>query len=266
MPSKKPPKTKSARKKAALGLAKSQSPWKTRKIGKIECVLGTDPRRVAAILSGLDEMYPHATCELNHANPFQLLVSTILSAQCTDVRVNQVTESLYKKYPKPESFAYATPSELEQEIRPTGFFRNKTKSVMGASRAIVEEFGGQVPRTMEEILTLPGVARKTANVVLGTAYGIAVGVVVDTHVIRLSRRLDLSRKGEPQKIEQDLMAVIPQNKWIQFSHQLIWHGRRVCVARKPKCVDCNLEPVCYSVDKTMSTHPDSPCLPESYLK
>ena len=266
MPSKKPPKKQSARKNAPLGLSRSQSPWKTRKIGKKECVLGTDPRRVGAILAGLDAMYPNATCELKHANPFQLLISTILSAQCTDVRVNQVTESLYKKYPKPEAFAYATPSELEQEIRPTGFFRNKTKSVMGASKAIVEEFGGQVPRTMEEILTLPGVARKTANVVLGTAYGIAVGVVVDTHVIRLSRRLDLSRKSEPQKIEQDLMAVVPQNKWIQFSHQLIWHGRRVCVARKPRCVDCNLEPVCYSVDKTMSSHPDSPCLPESCLK
>jgi endonuclease-3 len=267
MPSKKAAKKSSTRKKKAQHPANSgQLPWKTRKIGKKECVLGTEPRRVAAILAGLDEMYPNATCELKHANPFQLLVSTILSAQCTDVRVNQVTESLYKKYPKPEAFAYATPSELEQEIRPTGFFRNKTKSVMGASKAIVEEFGGQVPRTMEEILTLPGVARKTANVVLGTAYGIAVGVVVDTHVIRLSRRLDLSRKGEPPKIEQDLMAVIPQNKWIEFSHQLIWHGRRVCVARKPRCVDCNLEPVCYSVDKTMSTHPDSPCLPESYLK
>jgi endonuclease-3 len=267
MPSKKAAKKSSTRKKKALRPANSgQLPWKTRKIGKKECVLGTEPRRVAAILAGLDEMYPNATCELNHANPFQLLVSTILSAQCTDVRVNQVTESLYKKYPKPEAFAYATPSELEQEIRPTGFFRNKTKSVMGASKAIVEKFGGHVPRTMEEILTLPGVARKTANVVLGTAYGIAVGVVVDTHVIRLSRRLDLSRKGEPPKIEQDLMAVIPQNKWIEFSHQLIWHGRRVCVARKPRCVDCNLEPVCYSVDKTMSTHPDSPCLPESYLK
>ena len=267
MPSKKPPKKSSARKKNAPELSKSsQSPFKTRRIGKKECVLGTDPRRVAAIIAGLDEMYPNATCELKHANPFQLLVSTILSAQCTDVRVNQVTESLYKKYPKPEAFAYATPSELEQEIRPTGFFRNKTKSVMGASKAIVEEFHGQVPRTMEEILTLPGVARKTANVVLGTAYGIAVGVVVDTHVIRLSRRLDLSRKSEPPKIEQDLMAVIPQDKWIEFSHQLIWHGRRVCVARKPRCVDCYLEPVCYSVDKTMSTHPDSPCLPESYLK
>jgi endonuclease-3 len=267
MLSRKPPKKRSPqKKKAARPSNGGQSPFKTRKIGKKECVLGTDPRRVAAILAGLNEMYPNATCELKHANPFQLLVSTILSAQCTDVRVNQVTESLYKKYPKPEAFAYATPSELEQEIRPTGFFRNKTKSVMGASKAIVEEFKGQVPKTMEEILTLPGVARKTANVVLGTAYGIAAGVVVDTHVIRLSRRLDLSRKGEPPRIEQDLIAVISQNKWIQFSHQLIWHGRRVCVARKPRCVDCNLEPICYSVDKTMSTHPDSPCLPESYLK
>src|SRR3984885_7111858 len=267
MPSKRSPRKASPRKKKAVRPSGGgQSPFKTRKIGKKECVLGTDPRRVNAILAGLDERYPNATCELKHASPFQLLVSTILSAQCTDVRVNQVTESLYKKYPKPEAFAYASPSELEQEIRPTGFFRNKTKSVMGASKAIVEEFKGQVPRTMEEILTLPGVARKTANVVLGTAYGIAVGVVVDTHVIRLSRRLDLSRKGEPPKIEQDLMAVIPQNKWIEFSHQLIWHGRRVCVARKPRCVDWNLEPVCYSGDKTMSTHPDSPCLPQSHLK
>jgi endonuclease III len=258
-------KKSAARKKVTPSLSKTgQTPWKTRKLGKKECVLGTDPRRVTAILAGLDEAYPNATCELKHKNPFQLLISTILSAQCTDVRVNQVTETLYKKYPKPEAFAYAIPRELEQEIRPTGFFRNKTKSVMGASKAIVEQFGGQVPRTMEEILTLPGVARKTANVVLGTAYGIAKGVVVDTHVMRLSRRLDLSRKTDPQKIEQDLMAVIPQNKWIEFSHQLIWHGRRVCVARKPRCIDCNLEKICYSVDKTMSTHPDSPCLPESY--
>lgn len=257
---------KTARAKSDAQSSKTaQLPWKTRKIGKKECVLGTDPRRLKAILSGLDEAYPKATCELKHQNPFQLLVSTILSAQCTDVRVNQVTETLFKKYPKPEAFAYASPRELEQEIRPTGFFRNKTKSVMGASKAIVEEFGAEVPRTMEEILTLPGVARKTANVVLGTAYGIAKGVVVDTHVIRLSRRLDLSRKSDPKKIELDLMEAIPQNKWIEFSHQLIWHGRRVCVARKPRCLDCNLEPTCYSVDKTMSTHPDSPCLPEKYL-
>jgi endonuclease III len=212
---------------------------------------GTDPKRVATILAKLDEAYPHATCELKHANAFQLLISTILSAQCTDVRVNLVTQELYKKYKTPEDFAYASPAELEKEIRPTGFFHNKTKSVIGASKGIIEKFAGQVPRTMEEILTLPGVARKTANVVLGTAYGIASGVVVDTHVIRLSRRLDLTRNEEPKKIEQDLMAILPQNKWIQFSHQLIWHGRRVCFARKPKCAECNLERLCYSKDKTI---------------
>jgi endonuclease-3 len=167
------------------------------------------------------------------------------------VRVNQVTETLFKKYPSPEAFAYATPSELEKEIRPTGFFRNKTKSVVGASKAVVEQFAGQVPRTMQEMLTLPGVARKTANVVLGTAYGIPSGVVVDTHVQRLSNRLDLTRNEDPKKIEQDLMAIIPQNKWIQFSHQLIWHGRRVCFARKPNCTACNLESLCYSKDKTV---------------
>jgi endonuclease-3 len=212
---------------------------------------GTDPKRVAAILAKLDEAYPQATCELKHGNAFQLLVATILSAQCTDVRVNQVTQELFKKYTTPQAFAYATPAELEQEIRPTGFFRNKTKSVMGASKEIVDKFGGQVPRTMEEMLTLPGVARKTANVVLGTAYGIPSGVVVDTHVIRLSRRLDLTRHEDPKKIEQDLMAIIPKEKWIQFSHQLIWHGRRVCFARKPNCAACNLEKLCYSKDKTV---------------
>ena len=212
---------------------------------------GTDPKRISAILSRLDEAYPEATCELRHENPFQLLVSTILSAQCTDVRVNQVAQTLYKKYPDAKAFAYATPSELEMEIRPTGFFRNKTKSVMGASKAILERFAGEVPRTMEEILTLPGVARKTGNVVLGTAYGITSGIVVDTHVLRLSKRLDLTRNDDPKKVEQDLMEIIPREKWIQFSHQLIWHGRRVCHARKPKCVECNLESVCYSKDKTV---------------
>ena len=212
---------------------------------------GTDPKRVAMILGKLDEAYPAATCELKHENAFQLLISTILSAQCTDVRVNQVTQELFKKYKKPEDFAYANPSELEKEIRPTGFFRNKTKSIMGASKGIIEKFGGQVPRTMDEILTLPGVARKTGNVVLGTAYGIASGVVVDTHVMRLSQRLDLTRNEDPKKIEQDLMLIIPQEKWIQFSHQLIWHGRRVCFARKPKCAECNLEQICYSKDKTI---------------
>jgi endonuclease III len=217
----------------------------------------TSPARVAAILAGLDAAYPDAICELTHANPFQLLISTILSAQCTDVRVNQVTAALYQKYKKPEDFAYATPAELEQEIRPTGFFRNKTKSIMGASKALVEQFGGVVPRTMEEILTLPGVARKTGNVVLGSGYGIAVGVVVDTHVIRLSNRLDLTHHTEPKKIEEDLIRILPQTKWIRFSHQLIWHGRRVCVARKPRCVDCNIESLCYAKDKIWWSSPKS---------
>jgi endonuclease III len=210
---------------------------------------GTDPKRVRAILQKLDEAYPTATCALVHHNPFQLLIATILSAQTTDVRVNQVTPSLFAKYPKPENLAYANPREIEAEIRPTGFFRSKTKSILGASKKIVEEFSGQVPRTMEQLLTLPGVARKTANVVLGTAFGIASGIVVDTHVMRLSGRLDLTRNTDPKKIEQDLMRVIPEEKWIAFSHQLIWHGRRVCQARKPRCMECNLERICYSKDK-----------------
>ena len=176
---------------------------KPEKAAKVERAVGAgiDPKRVSAILAKLDEAYPDATCELKHENAFQLLISTILSAQCTDVRVNQVTQTLYRKYPNAEAFAHANPTELQQEIRPTGFFRNKTKSIMGTSRGVLEHFKGQVPRTMDEILTLPGVARKTANVVLGTAYGIASGVVVDTHVIRLSRRLDLTKHEEPKKID-----------------------------------------------------------------
>jgi len=210
---------------------------------------GATPERVRAILAKLDEAYPAATCALQHDNPFQLLVSTILSAQCTDERVNQVTATLFPKYPTPQAFAYADPREMEKEIRPTGFFRNKTKSVIGASKKIVEEFAGQVPRTMEQLLTLPGVARKTANVVLGTAYGVASGVVVDTHVQRLAGRLDLSQQTDPKKIEQDLIQAIPQDHWILFSHQLIWHGRKVCQARKPRCAECTLENLCYSKDK-----------------
>jgi len=212
---------------------------------------GANPQRVRAILQKLDEAYPDVTCALVHENPFQLLISTILSAQCTDVRVNQVTKTLFAKYRTPKDFAYADPHDLEQDIRPTGFFRNKTKSIMGASKKIVEEFGGEVPRTMEQLLTLPGAARKTANVVLGTAFGIASGVVVDTHVARLSARLDLSRNTDPRKIEQDLMKIIPKEKWILFSHQLIWHGRKVCQARKPRCAECNLERLCYASDKTI---------------
>ncbi len=237
-----------AKKKIA---AKSVRPKAKKPTARTSTGVKTDPKRVAAILRGLDEAYPNAVCELSHENAFQLLIATILSAQCTDVRVNQVTATLFKKYPTPEAFAHANPSELEQDIRPTGFFRNKTKSVMGASKAVLERFGGEVPRTMEEMLTIPGAARKTSNVVLGTAYGIASGVVVDTHVMRLSNRLDLSHNEDPKKIEQDLMKILPQDRWISFSHQLIWHGRRVCYARNPKCVDCNLESLCTSKDKTI---------------
>src|SRR6202050_2796879 len=211
---------------------------------------GANPARVKAILAKLNEAYPDATCALKHANAFQLLIATILSAQCTDVRVNEVTAALFPKYPTPEAFAYANPSELENDIRPTGFFRNKTKSIMGASKKIIEDFGGKVAQTMAELLPLPGVARKTANVVLGSGFGIAAGVVVDTHVQRLSQRLDLTKNTDPKKIEQDLMQIIPRERWILFSHQLIWHGRRLCNARKPKCVECNLETLCYSSDKT----------------
>jgi endonuclease III len=240
-------------KQAKTPKKKSAKPAVSKKAQKpvVQKSRGTDPKRVATILAKLDQAYPTATCELKHENAFQLLISTILSAQCTDVRVNQVTQELYKKYKTPQDFAYANPTELEKEIRPTGFFRNKTKSIVGASKGIIEKFGSQVPHTMEELLTLPGVARKTANVVLGCAFGIASGIVVDTHVQRLSNRLDLTRNEDPKKIEQDLIAVIPQNKWIIFSHQLIWHGRRVCFARKPNCAACNLEHLCYAQDKTV---------------
>jgi len=251
MRKRKTPKRASARKSGGPSVVRVNKPPHSRgPTGpRAKAAKGASPARVRAILEKLDEAYPAVSCALRHDNPFQLLISTILSAQCTDERVNMVTATLFPKYPTPEAFAYANPREMEKEIRPTGFFRNKTKSVMGASKKIVEEFGGKVPQTMEELLTLPGVARKTANVVLGTAFGIAKGVVVDTHVQRLSGRLDLSRAEDPKKIEQDLMQVIPQERWILFSHQLIWHGRKVCQARKPRCVECNLEKICYSKDK-----------------
>ena len=207
--------------------------------------------RVKRILARLDQAYTAAECALTHENPLQLLVSTILSAQCTDERVNRVTKTLFQKYRTAKDFAAADPRELEQEIRPTGFFRNKTKSILGAAKLLVGKFHGQVPHTMEELLELPGVARKTANVVLGTAFGVASGVVVDTHVDRLSQRLDLTKEKDPKKIEQDLMKIIPKEKWILFSHQLIWHGRLVCQARRPRCPDCPLEDLCYSKDKTV---------------
>jgi endonuclease-3 len=206
--------------------------------------------RVAELLKRLDRMYPDATCALIHHDPWQLLVATILSAQCTDKRVNEVTPGLFAKYPTPQDFAGVRPEVLAQDIRSTGFFNNKAKSIVGAARKIVNEFGGKVPRTMDEMLTIPGAARKTANVVLGTAYGIAAGVVVDTHVQRVSRRLDLTKATDPKKIEQDLMKIIPSQRWILFSHQIILHGRALCQARSPKCPQCLLNDVCYAKDKT----------------
>src|SRR5580693_9004266 len=206
--------------------------------------------RVDQILRGLDEMYPNATCALHHKNPWELLVATILSAQCTDKRVNEVTPGLFAKYPTPRDFAAVRPEVLAEDIRSTGFFNNKSKSIVGAAKRVVAEFGGQVPRTMEEMLSIPGAARKTANVVLGTAYGIASGVVVDTHVQRIAARLDLTRQTDPVKIEQDLMKIIPKEKWILFSHQVILHGRALCVARGPKCAECGLNSICYAKDKT----------------
>jgi endonuclease-3 len=211
------------------------------------------PERVAEILSRLDHLYPNVTCALTHSSPWELLVATILSAQSTDVNVNRVTPELFRKYPTVAAFAALTPEQLEPDVRSTGFFRNKSKSVVGAARKIVSDFAGQVPSDMDKLLTLPGVARKTANVVLGTWFKKADGVVVDTHVQRIARRLELTAQNDPQKIEQDLMRVVPREKWILFSHQIIWHGRKLCIARKPKCADCLLENLCHAGDKTWST-------------
>lgn len=211
------------------------------------------PERVTAILKGLDEAYPDAVCALTHRSPWELLVATILSAQCTDVRVNMVTPELFRRFPTPQAMAKATQPELEELIRTTGFFRNKAKSIQGAARKIISDFGGKVPQTLAELTTVPGAARKTANVVLGVSFGKAEGVVVDTHVFRISRRLELARGETAQAVEQELMKVIPQDRWISYSHQVIHHGRQVCIARKPKCKDCNLETVCNSKDKTWSS-------------
>ncbi len=211
------------------------------------------PGRVQEILQRLDQLYPDVTCALHHKSAWELVVATILSAQSTDVNVNRVTPELFKKYPTVQDFAALTPEQLQPDIYSTGFFRNKAKSVVGAAKRIVREFGGQVPDDMENLLTLPGVARKTANVVLGSWFGKADGVVVDTHVTRISRRLELTKSTDAPKIEQDLMKVIPREKWILFSHQIIWHGRRLCMARSPKCAECPLENLCHAADKTWTT-------------
>jgi endonuclease-3 len=205
-----------------------------------------EQKRARRIVGLLKQEYPDARCSLNFTNPLELLVATILSAQCTDERVNLVTAELFRKYRTCDDYAAAAPAELEQDIRSTGFFRNKAKAIQGACRQLAERHGGRVPDTMEELLELPGVARKTANVVLGNAYHLATGVVVDTHVSRLSARLGLSAHSAPEKIERDLMGLIPEQDWIDFSHLLIAHGRKVCKARTPLCADCILEPLCPS--------------------
>lgn len=208
--------------------------------------------RLDRILRELDKLYPDVTCALHHTNAWELLAATILSAQCTDERVNKVTPSLFKKYPTVADMAAASQDELAQDIRSTGFFNNKARSLIGAARKIMEEYQGEVPRSMEELLKVPGAARKTSNVVLGVAFGIASGVVVDTHVQRITQRLDLTKNEDPVKIEQDLVKLLPQNRWIQFSHQVIHFGRGICVARKPKCGECPLDPICYSEDKVLA--------------
>ncbi len=203
------------------------------------------------IVSRLKRMYPKAKCTLDYTNPFELLIATILSAQSTDVRVNIVTRSLFHKYPNPQAFADARQPEMERDIRQTGFFRNKAKSVIGASKAIVEKHGGEVPQTMEELTALPGVGRKTANVVLGNAFDTPVGIVVDTHVTRVAGRLGLTANTDAVKIEQDLMKLIPQKEWTVFSHRLIQHGREICIARKPKCRECRLNELCPSAEEPL---------------
>ncbi len=241
-----------AKKRPAKAAKKAAAKTAAKKARKPQ--LKTSPERIAKIIAGLQKAYPGATCALVHTNAWELLVATILSAQCTDVRVNMVTPTLFRRFPTPAAMAKAPLPEIEELIRTTGFFRNKAKSISGAAKGVVERFGGKVPQTMDEILTLPGVARKTGNVVLGVAYNIAEGIVVDTHVLRLSRRLELTLNTEPKKVEQDLVKIIPKDHWIDFSHELILHGRAICIARKPRCADCTIEHECDSSDKTWSSH------------
>jgi len=238
----KEPTRKSAKKKPHSANLKSRTPR-----GPLA------PDHIAAILKGLDEAYPAVECALNHTSPWELLIATILSAQCTDVRVNLVTPELFRLFSTPQLMAQATLPELEDLIRTTGFFHNKAKSLQGAARKVVADFGGEVPQTLAELITIPGAARKTANVVLGVCFKKAEGVVVDTHVFRIARRLCLAKGDTPQKVEQELMRILPQDRWISFSHQLIHHGRAVCDARKPKCDRCNLEQLCTSKEKTWAS-------------
>lgn len=208
-------------------------------------------KRLRAILDGLDQLYPNVKCALHHSNAWELLAATILSAQCTDKRVNMVTPGLFRKYPTIQDFANAKQEEMADAVRSTGFYNNKAKSLIGAARKLISDFNGEVPREIEKLLTVPGAARKTANVVLGTVYGIASGVVVDTHVQRISQRLGLTQETDPVKIERDLMKILPKDKWIEFSHQIIHHGRGPCVARNPKCGECGIASLCKAKDKTI---------------
>ncbi len=256
--------TKKAAKKSAQRAGKSAAnagkPRKTSAAkgkgasAKKDAGLEIAPERIAELLRRLAAAYPNAKCALHHGNAWELLVATILSAQCTDARVNMVTPELFRKFPSPAAFAQASLPAIEAEIRSTGFYHNKAKSISGAAKKIVADFGGKVPETMAELLTLPGVARKTANVVLGVAFGKAEGVVVDTHVLRLSHRLGLTQADDPKKVEEDLMRIIPKDHWIAFSHEMIHHGRQICIARKPRCIDCPLETLCDAADKTWSSH------------
>ena len=246
--------------KRAKAIAKSE-PVAKGKRGKTAKPLA--PERVAAILDALRKTYPNVVCALTHRNAFELTIATILSAQTTDVGVNKATPELFAMFPTPKALAEAPVLEVERIIHGTGFYRAKAKNIIGAARVLVENFGGKVPQTVEEMITLPGVARKTANVVMGSWYGIAAGVVVDTHVLRLSHRLELTKATEPVKVERDLMKVIPQDRWIQFSHELIHHGRQVCIARKPRCAECSLETLCNAKEKTWSSHQPALTLQES---
>ncbi|HVO32119.1 MAG TPA: endonuclease III [bacterium] len=226
-------KAKAATPKGAKGAKSAKAPWK-------------NPIPLPVLLERLEKAWPHAHCELNHANPFQLLVATILSAQCTDVQVNKITPALFQRFPTPKAMAEADLKEIESLVKSTGFFRNKAKNIQGAARKIVTDFGGQVPDSMDALLTLPGVARKTGSVVLGNAFGKNEGIAVDTHVTRLTQLWGITREDDPKKIEQELMAKLPREKWTEFSHQTIFHGRRTCAARNPDCANCMLRDVCPS--------------------
>ena len=213
--------------------------------------------RTREVIRRLKRAYPGAKCSLNHSNPFELLVATILSAQCTDERVNIVTADLFRKYRKPEDYLKVPPRELEKDIQSTGFFRNKTKSIQGTAKMLAEQYGGEVPQTMDELLELPGVARKTANVVLGNAFDIHAGVVVDTHVTRLSHRLAFTQQKTAEKIEQDLIPIVPKKDWVIFPHLMIYHGRKICKARNPLCAECTIEKQCPSSSLKTGIHPPS---------